>query len=104
MSISCDVICRHSRASGNPVCTRNSGCPLPRAWRQFSDYKHIHKFIDRSRFQAFLIAAPLQDRLAPLLRKASGEVGAEFRFEQGNAFVAAAAVTEGIFYRHLARL
>ena len=51
-----------------------------------SDYEHIYEFVDG---------------LAPFLRKAAVEVSAEFRFEQGNAFVTAA-VTGGIFYRHLA--
>src|ERR1700704_822175 len=68
-----------------------------------SDYEHVDELVDRRRLQALLIAAQLENRLAPLLRKAARKVGAEFRFEQGNAFVAAAAVADRIFYRQLAR-
>ena len=69
-----------------------------------SDYEHVDELVDRRRLQALLIAAQLENRLAPLLRKAAGEVPAKFLFEQGNAFVAAAAMAQRILYRHLASL
>src|SRR5438128_3663627 len=80
-------------------------CRMPRRYIGCcpSDYEHVDEFVDRRRLQALLIAAQLEDGLAPFLRKAAVEVPAEFRFEQGNAFVTAAVMAERIFYRHLER-
>ena len=64
-----------------------------------SDYEQVYEFLGRRRLQARLIAAQLDNGLAPFLRKAAGEVPAEFLFEQGNAFVAAAAMAQRIPYR-----
>src|SRR2546427_3202779 len=69
-----------------------------------SDYEQVYEFLDRRRLQARLIAAQLDNGLAPFLRKPAGEVPAEFLFEQGNAFVAAAAMAQRILDRQLARL
>src|SRR5437870_6563657 len=69
-----------------------------------SDYEQVYEFLGRRRLQARLIAAQLDNGLALFLRKAAGQVQAEFLFEQGNAFVAAAAMAQRILYRHLARL
>src|SRR6266705_1597533 len=80
-------------------------CRMPRRYIGCcpSDYEQVDEFTDRSRLQAALVAAQPEDRLAPFLRKAAVQVPAEFRFEQGNAFVTAAVVAERIFYRHLER-
>src|SRR2546426_9296043 len=69
-----------------------------------SDYEQVYEFLGRRRLQARLIAAQLDNGLALFLRKAAGQVQAEFLFEQGNAFAAAAAMAQRILYRHLARL
>src|SRR5712691_5735969 len=79
-------------------------CRMPRRYIGCcpSDYEHVDELVDWRRLHAFLIPAQLQDGLARFLRKAAGEVPAEFLFEQGNAFVAAAAMAQRILYRHLA--
>src|SRR6266849_3215290 len=62
-----------------------------------SDYEQIDELVDRRRFQAALVLAQLENRLAPFLRKAAAEVGAELRFQQRDAVLAPAAVPDRIF-------
>src|SRR5712691_4278600 len=93
------------RARGPPWLQRRIDFPIVPIVYRFvpSDYEQVYEFLGRRRLQARLIAAQLDNGLALFLRKPAVEVPAEFRFEQGNAFLTAAAMADGIFYRHLAR-
>src|SRR6267143_1443457 len=80
-----DVRCTCALRDGfkHPITASQIRCRMPRRYIgcRPSGYEQIDEFLGRRRLQARLITAQLQDGFAPFLRKAAGEVPAEFLFE-----------------------
>src|SRR5437773_10768013 len=61
-----------------------------------SDDIEVDVFVHRHRLELLLVERGGEDRVLLLLRKAPREVGAELRFEQRDALLAAATVTDRV--------